>query len=234
VFGRNKPTPTQTQLLLDELAESYGHFKQAAGHVAGGAAEKITPSYDRAVNVASRGWSTTKGAFTPIYDQVKVGAANARREQEMKRNRWPMLVGLLAAGAAVGAAGAMVARRRRTAAQWDEYEPMSEYEDLYPSESKGESKTGSATQKVTAGAASVAESVSTGAGKLAETLHEKSKTAGSGIETAAQKAGDLASKATEKTGDAAETVKKGGNSFSAFAEEKAEDMGTKSKNSRPS
>jgi phage-related minor tail protein len=128
----------------------------------------------------------------------------------------------------------MVARRRRTAAQWDEYEPMSEYEDLYPSDSK----TGSATQKVTAGAASVADSVSTGAGKLADSLHEKSKTAGSGVESAAQKAGDLASKATEKAtekaGDAAETVKKGGNSFSAFAEEKAEDMGTKSKNSRPS
>lgn len=39
----------------------------------------------------------------------------------MARKRWPMMIGgLLAAGAAVGAAGALV-RRRRSRRTWDEY-----------------------------------------------------------------------------------------------------------------
>lgn len=59
VFGRNKPERTQTEQLLDELTESYGHLKLAAGHVAGGAAEKLTPPYDKARNVAARRWTTT-------------------------------------------------------------------------------------------------------------------------------------------------------------------------------
>jgi hypothetical protein len=157
--------------MLDELAESYGHFKEAAGHVAGGAAEKITPRYDLARDVAVRGWMGAMGAFSPLVDQMREGAANARRQyEEPGRNRWPMLVGLLAAGAAVGAAGAMIVRRRRAAAQWDEYEPVSPMgEAPYETPSKP-----SAAAKVSSGAATVAESVSTRAGKLAESLHGKS------------------------------------------------------------
>jgi hypothetical protein len=173
VFGR-KPPRTQTEQMMDELAESYSHFKQAAGHVAGGTAQKLTPTYDRARNAALRSWSTTRDAFSPLYLQMQEGAANARREREVsKKNRWPALVGLLAAGAAVGAASAMVVRRRRAASQWDGYEPLPEAtEGPY-----GESKVSTATSKVSAGAASVAESVSTQAGKLAESLQEKAKSA---------------------------------------------------------
>jgi hypothetical protein len=173
VFGR-KPPRTQMEQMMNEMAESYSHLKQAAGHVAGGTAERLTPRYDRARNAASRGWSTTKGAFSPLYLQMQEGAANARREQQVsKKNRWPALAGLLAAGAAVGAAGAMVVRRRRAASQWDEYEPLPGATDT----PYGESKVSTAASKVSAGAASVADSVSAQAGKLAGSLHEKSKPA---------------------------------------------------------
>jgi hypothetical protein len=159
---------------MDELSQSYGHLKLAAAHAAGGAAERMTPSYDRAREMAARRFSTTKGTFSPLYEQIREGAANARgingrREPEMKRNKWPVVLGLVAAGAAAGACGAMIARRRRVASQWDEYDPMASVEESPYGEHK------STSQRVSAGAASVADSVSAQAGKLAESLHERSR-----------------------------------------------------------
>jgi hypothetical protein len=169
---------------MDELFQSYGHLKMAAAHAAGGAAERITPSYDKARNAASRRMSTTSGMFAPFYEQVREGAANARKElqpmkarpqmKQMKRNRWSMVAGLVAAGAAVGACGAMIARRRRVASQWDEYDAMPSLEDSPYGEPKS-----STTHRVTAGAASVADSVSSQAGKLADNLHERARSSGS-------------------------------------------------------
>jgi cytoskeletal protein RodZ len=131
-----------------------------------------------------------------LYEQMREGAANARKEQQVKKNRWPVLVGLLAAGAAVGAAGAMVARRRRTAAQWDEYDPMPAVSDASYGSPSGSSaaasKMSSATDKVTTSAANVAESVSSQAGKVADSLHEKSSGRGSTPDKAARKASDIA------------------------------------------
>jgi hypothetical protein len=170
VFGRGRLPRTQSQQLTDELAQTYGHLKLAAAHVAGGAAEKLTPPYDKARNVATRGWATTRDAFSPLYEQMRVGAANARREHEVtKKNRWPILMGLLAAGAAVGAAGAMVVRRRRASVAWDEYEPAGPIEE--GTFGAGESEA----HKVAAGAASVAGSVSSQAGRLAESLNDKAE-----------------------------------------------------------
>lgn len=198
VFGR-KDSRTHTDELLHELTESYGHLKLAAGHAAGGAAEKLTPPYDKARNTTSRGWRSTRNAFAPIYEQMRDGAANARRGAELpdKRNRsWPVLVSLLAAGAAVGAAGAMIARRRRAAQQWDEFEPdelleepgygrhespdaVSAAGDLAESAAeKASSTAATATKKMTAGAAAVASTVSTQAGKLAERLSDAASSSG--------------------------------------------------------
>jgi hypothetical protein len=168
-MGRKHEQRSHRQQLVEELNESIDHLKLAAAHVAGGTAEKLTPTYDRAHDAANRGWSTTKDAFAPLYEQMREGAANARKEYlvSAKRNRWPMLVGLLAAGAAVGAAGAVVARRRRATAQWDEYEPMPAVTGTpYGGETHG-------AHKVAAGAASVADSVSSGASKIADSLHER-------------------------------------------------------------
>jgi cytoskeletal protein RodZ len=195
VFGR-KDSRTHTDELLQELAESYGHLKLAAGHAAGGAAEKLTPPYDKARNTASRGWLSTRDAFAPVYEQMREGAANARRGAELsgKRNRsWPVLMSLLAAGAAVGAAGAMIARRRRAAQRWDEFEPEELLDE--PAYGRHESpdaisaaadiaerasnKASSATKKMSAGAAAVASTVSTQAGKLADRLSDAADTSDS-------------------------------------------------------
>ncbi len=130
MFGLGKSARTHRQQALDELTESYGHLRMAAAHAAGGAAERLTPPYDRARNVANRGWTTTKNNFSPLYEQMRQGAAHARKGNDVSNKRhWPVLVGLLAAGAAVGAAGAVVVRRRRVAAEWEEYEPTTAIED---------------------------------------------------------------------------------------------------------
>lgn len=130
MFGRGKlPPRSHAQQVRSELVESYGHLKLAAAHVAGGAAEKLTPTYDQTRRLAARGWISTRGGIAPIFYQMKDGAANARRKLKpeskvKKKNRKkPALFGLLAAGAVAGAAGALITRRRRASRQWDEYEP---------------------------------------------------------------------------------------------------------------
>jgi hypothetical protein len=170
VFGRRQAKRTHKQQLMEELMESYGHLRLAAGHVAGGAAEKVTPAYDRARSMATDRWGTTKESLAPLYEQVREGAANARKEIRVskKRKKWPIVVGILAAGAAAGACGAMVARRRRAAAQWDEYDPV-------PPLDEAGYGTEKVSKKMTAGAAAVADSVSSGAGKVADSLHNKGR-----------------------------------------------------------
>ena len=178
MFSSRRPTQNHTQQLMDELTESYGHLKLAAGHAADGAALRVAPSYDRARGAAVRGLSTTRDAFPPLYDQMREGAMRARKEKRLsRRRRWPMIVGLLAAGTAAGAIGAMAAQRRRAAAQWDEYEPLPSIDDL------GYGGTGTAPasgKRVAAGAASVAETVADQAARIADTLHEKSGRGDSG------------------------------------------------------
>jgi hypothetical protein len=94
------------------------------------------------------------------------------------------LVGLLAAGAVVGAVGAMFARRRRTISQFHQYDPG--IDDIGFADSAAETGPISATtKKVAAGAAAVAETVSSQAGRIAETLHERTTTPGSGSGPAA-------------------------------------------------
>jgi hypothetical protein len=210
VLWSRQDSRRHTEQLMDELAQSYDHLKLAAGHAAGGAAERVTPPYDRARNMAARRWGSTKSVFAPFYEQMREGAANARMGghhmhgsetqrrlmqgrlmqgrgaqgrlmQErgaqgrgaQKKNRWPMLVGLLAAGAAVGAAGAVTMRRRRAAAEWDEYEPLGMGADYGTPDVKA-----AASKKLTEGAATVAGSVSSGAGKLADSLHTRSSRSG--------------------------------------------------------
>lgn len=221
MFGRRQ-SRTHTDQLLDELAQSYGHLKLAAGHAAGGAAEKLTPPYDKARNAASRGWSSTRDAFAPMYGQMKDGAANARKGADVshKRNRtWPMLATLLAAGAAVGAAGAMIAKRRRATQEWDEFEPEPVLDEpgygleeprhaaAEPAKDKASSAATTAGKKASAGAAEVASGVSTQAGKLADAMTEKSarepsekvpgSTTGDAAETA-RRVGDRSGEGTDK------------------------------------
>jgi hypothetical protein len=73
-------------------------------------------------------------AFLPLMEAARAGATGAatmtaqkagmklgRKASRRSRRRGRMLVGLMAAGAAVGTAGALLARRR-SRAKWQEYE----------------------------------------------------------------------------------------------------------------
>jgi len=144
VFGRRK-AKTHGQMMRTELNEGLGHLLQAAAHAAGGMGAAVGPKWDtarghlpptigKAGHLAAQGIDTTMAAFAPLLEAARTGAETATRkarkagkykagtkESGMSRKRTTMLVGLLAAGAAAGAAGAMVARRRNRA-KWDEYE----------------------------------------------------------------------------------------------------------------
>jgi hypothetical protein len=141
---------TRSQLVKAELGESFDHFMQAATHAAGGVGATMGPKaadgVHRVKEGASHGWESTMAAFAPLAAAAAEGAREAgrttkragrkarragatkmravspKKESRMSRNRWPMLAGLLAAGAAVGAAGALVMRRRKQQ-QWQEYDP---------------------------------------------------------------------------------------------------------------
>lgn len=206
MFGRKQEQRSHRQRLMDELMESYGHLKLAAGHVAGGTAEKLTPPYDRAHEMANRRIAMTAEAFMPLYEQMREGAANARKEHAVhqKKKRWPMLVGLLAAGTALGAVGAAIARRRRAAAQWDEYDPMPAVSgNPYGADSQ-------ANHKASTAAASAAGHVSSSAGKVADSLRERAggkddDSRPTGIAGMAEsKAADAADKVSGKAADIAD------------------------------
>jgi hypothetical protein len=132
-------------MMRAELNEGLGHLWQAAAHAAGGMGAAVGPKWDsakgnippgigKARHLAAHGLDTTMAAFAPLLEAARTGAETATKkarktgkikagtkESGMSRKRTTMLVGLLAAGAAAGAAGAMVARRRNRA-KWDEYE----------------------------------------------------------------------------------------------------------------
>ncbi|GAA4678944.1 hypothetical protein Prum_043540 [Phytohabitans rumicis] len=149
-IGRRK---TRSQLVKAELGESFDHFMQAATHAAGGVGATMGPrtadGVDRVKSAASQGWESTMAALAPLAVAALDGAREAgrttrkagskarsvttKKESRMSRNRWPMLAGLLAAGAAVGAAGALVMRRRKQQ-QWQEYDPNKAIDPTAPLE----------------------------------------------------------------------------------------------------
>jgi hypothetical protein len=130
---RRRQAKTHRVQMREELGQSFDHFRQAASHAASGTANLIGPRYESArksmkkssgasVRKANR---ATAAAVMPLAIAVgrnaRKGKAKVMREQQSTR-RWPMVLGgLLAAGAAVGAAGAMIARRRANRDQWEEY-----------------------------------------------------------------------------------------------------------------
>jgi hypothetical protein len=142
VFGMGR-RQTRSQLVKSELGESFDHFMQAATHAAGGVGATVGPratdGVDRVKGAAAHGWESTMAAFAPLAAAAADGARQAgrttsragrrtqrvvmrKKEPRMSRQRWPMLAGLLAAGTAIGAAGALVMRRRKQQ-QWQEYDP---------------------------------------------------------------------------------------------------------------
>ncbi|HEX5995782.1 MAG TPA: hypothetical protein VFY84_11630 [Jiangellales bacterium] len=182
MFGRKQmQMQTHRQKFVSELGESVHALRRAAGHAAQGTSERFTPTYDRARNMAGQRWESTRQTVSPKLQQMRENAMSQRamspramrrrKKEAQKRSRMRTLRGLLITGAAVGAASAAVARRRRQQAEWAEYQPTGFDESQY-----AESKYGpqSARQKVTTGAATMADSFSARAGRIADSLHERS------------------------------------------------------------
>lgn len=133
---RRRQAQTHRKQMRNELVESLNHLRLAASHGASGTASYLGPRYDTARNSAKsvgksaapatrRANRATAAAVMPF---VVAAGRNARKgkakvmRQETSTRRWPVLLGsLLAAGAAVGAAGAVIARRRANRDQWEEY-----------------------------------------------------------------------------------------------------------------
>jgi hypothetical protein len=128
------------QMMREELGSSWEHLLQAATLVANGMGSSIGPRASKVRLAAERGWETSVGPLAIAYRQ---GAADARatalklskrskaakKGRQMGNRRVGMLVGLLAAGAAVGAACALVMRRRKREG-WSEYEPTEALEGV--------------------------------------------------------------------------------------------------------
>lgn len=134
MFGFSKKT--RSEMMRAELGESWDHFLSAATHAANGVGQTVGPRATRFKGAASTGWSSTTAALAPLAVAYREGAADAtatalklkkkaekgKKGKSVSNRRTGMLLGLLAAGVALGAAGALVVRRRRQQ-QWSEYDP---------------------------------------------------------------------------------------------------------------
>jgi hypothetical protein len=143
VFGIRRKT--RGELFRSEMGKSFDHFMQASTHAAGGVGATVGPRMNAARSYvappatkvrdsATAGWASTLAALAPLVAAANDGAKqaryaaktknikNLRKKEQPKMSRWPLVAGIVAAGAAVGAAGAIAMRRRRQQ-QWDEYDP---------------------------------------------------------------------------------------------------------------
>jgi len=125
-----------------ELGESFDHLRMAAAHAADGASGALAPRVDAARNVVKprleSGMSMAMGGMDSMLSVARERSKDAGKKagkmknkstkaaakltgKQQKSRRWPMAIGgLLVAGAAMGAASAML-RKRRNQQTWDEY-----------------------------------------------------------------------------------------------------------------
>ncbi len=128
------------------VGPSIGNVKDSAMNKTDSARGFMKPAAGRVTTAASQGWDSTIAAFSPLADAAKQGSIRAgmldAKRKPKKDEKAPKVIAfsstttetetpshtglyaLLATGVAVGAAGALVARRR-TRAKWAEYEPGS-------------------------------------------------------------------------------------------------------------
>jgi hypothetical protein len=197
---------TRRELMRSELGEGLGHFRQAAAHAAGGVGasvgpklsstrEFVTPQAGRVAAAANQGWGVTMSAVTPLMVAARSGAVEASKQAEvakrvtakkikeskMSRKRATLLVGLLAAGVAAGAAGAVIARRR-SRAKWEEYESTG----MDDATDEARSMIDSASSKLGRGADKAAGA----AGRAGEKAAGWSDSAKGAVHTAKDKAND--------------------------------------------
>jgi hypothetical protein len=202
---------THSQLARDELSEGFGHLRLAAAHAAGGVGATVGPRWDSAKGhmpprvgtmrrAAANRFDVAVAGLVPLMEAARIGAAEAtrdaqkarrraeKRESRMSRKRVTILVSLLTAGAAVGAAGAIVSSRRNRA-KWEEYE------------SQG-------VNAMRGGTRSVADAARESAKETGNVFAEQAKQTGETVATRADEAAEQGKAKTEQLADKAHAVSK--------------------------
>jgi hypothetical protein len=193
--------------------------------------DMVKPAATRVSTAASGGWDSTVSVFAPLAGAMKQGSARATKLDAMKRNKkdngGPKIVAvssttteeqtghsglyaLLATGVAVGAAGALVARRR-TRAKWAEYEPSSirsdasSFMDAGATSAKSYGGTeGGTDSSVTKAATWTKDRAKTTVGTIKHKIHEA--TAEHGDTTIEDKMESVTDKAAEKVNEGASHI----------------------------
>ncbi|HEY2950395.1 MAG TPA: hypothetical protein VGJ53_18685 [Micromonosporaceae bacterium] len=220
-IGRRK---THAKLARRELNESLDHFMRAATHAAGGmgaavgpkvnaARDYVNPTAGRMRNAASQGWESALAAFAPLASAAKDGARSAgdmalrtrsrnkKREAEMGRKRRSAWAGMLAAGAAVGAAGALIMRRRKQ--RWEEYDPAQALEAM---RDDADTMIDSTQKSVDRAADAGASAAGKASGTMAESTEGQASSAAATVKDRASSAAETAKRQKDQATDQAEDL----------------------------
>lgn len=206
---------TRGEMMRAELGESWDHFLAAATHAANGVGHSVGPRATRIRGAASTGWASTTAALAPLAIAYREGAADAaaaalkvkkkahssKKGKSVSNRRRGMLIGLLAAGVALGAAGALVVRRRRRQ-EWSEYDPSGALDsmsaDARSMVDKTAGKSGGTMDKL---AHTTSKAMDKTADKLSSAASSMRKTDYKGkADEAAERANDATDKMTSKFG----------------------------------
>ncbi|BCJ71614.1 hypothetical protein CS0771_11580 [Catellatospora sp. IY07-71] len=181
---------TRGELMRDEMGQSWEHFLQAATHAAGGVGASFGPTTGRMRRATSRGVDSTMTTLAPLVAAYREGAADAMKSSQKayakaakkkkgahvsRGGNTGMLIGLLAAGAAVGIAGALVMKRRRQQ-QWSEYDPSQALESM-------RSETRTMTDKVSDKAENVIDKATQHTTKAMDKTADKLQSASSSLKS---------------------------------------------------
>ncbi len=227
----------------------------------------MSPKSGKVTNAASTSWDATAAAFAPLMQAARVGALRAGRlearssgfsgngmtgngtkrvrkvveKTSPERHVSGTVVALVATGAAVGAAGALAARRRNRV-KWSEYEPSqlhSDAKDLLDSSSTATTSLSSSAREMgESGTIKKAAGWTKGqAQKSYDSVRHKIHKAtedhpvGDLAESAKQSAGGMAEEARGSARKGGEHLNEGANHFGDKAKDKMNEAASRSADS---
>jgi hypothetical protein len=122
VFGRRQ-VKTHNELMRAEFGEGFDHLRMGAAHAAETAAAVLAPRLDQVLVRLEPTFDRSKSmarSSARQADKIARRATGKKKKKEPRMaKRWPMVVGgLMVAGAAVGAVGALMSRRHKN---WSDY-----------------------------------------------------------------------------------------------------------------
>jgi hypothetical protein len=207
MFGRRR-AQAHSRLMQAELGQGFEHFRMAAAHAASGTADYVSPKVATAKRKAQPGVRTARKASAATFGPIAAGSLSMARTARKSANkgkakltrkepqvrRWPTILGgLLAAGAAIGATGAIIARRRANRSQWEEYGTT------HTTSSRGDSMIDSARSSVESGKEKV-QSLAESAKERASDMMSSSSSSTASPTTSSPSSSSYPSSASSTTG----------------------------------